>query len=118
MNRICPATTRLRSGHPLLRIVLPIALTIAAAGCSPSPPEPAAVGAATPAPVAKFDVMEATIADIQAAIKGKRSRRPARRALPRAHQGVQRHLRRTSPRACSDRIETIPHAGQINALPR
>ena len=50
--------------------VLPfLALAALAAGCGPSPSEPTA--AAAPEPVPPFDIMEAQIADIHAAIKAK-----------------------------------------------
>jgi len=116
MHRICHATTRLRSDHPLLRIVLPIALTIAAAGCSPSPPEPAAVGAATPAPVAKFDVMEAHVADIQAAIKSESLTATKLVELYLARIKAYNGTCVKEPEGLLGRIETVPNAGQINAL--
>ena len=95
--------------------VLPfLALAALAAGCGPSPSEPAAAAAPEPAP--QFDIMEAQIADIHAAIKAK---------TLTTTQLVEQYLERIKayngtcvkePDGLLGRIETIPNAGQINAL--
>ena len=95
--------------------VLPfLALAALAAGCGPSPSEPAAAAAPEPAP--QFDIMEARIADVHAAIKAK---------TLTTTQLVEQYLERIKayngtcvkePDGMLGRIETIPNAGQINAL--
>jgi Asp-tRNA(Asn)/Glu-tRNA(Gln) amidotransferase A subunit family amidase len=93
------------------------ALVAAAAGCDSSPPLPAAV-AATPPPAApaKFEIVEARIADIQGAIKGHQLTTTqlvdAYLARVKAYNGACVK----EPNGMLGRIETIPNAGQINAL--
>ena len=105
-----------------IRLAVLGALATATAACGPAPSEPAAVAvappvAATPAPPAEqFELMEATISDIHAAIKIK--------SLTTT-QLVELYLERIKayngtcvkePDGMLGRIETIPNAGQINAL--
>jgi amidase len=102
---------------PVVRLCLLGALAAAGAGCGPPPSERAA---AAPPPTAsgpvQFEIVEAKIADIQSAIKAK--------SLTTTEL-VELYLERIKayngtcvkePEGMLGRIETIPNAGQINAL--
>jgi Asp-tRNA(Asn)/Glu-tRNA(Gln) amidotransferase A subunit family amidase len=114
MNSRCPATSNRRLDSVVLRIAALIALTMMGAGCGPSPSPPAAATGA--ARSAKFEIMEAHVADIQAAIKN---------GSLTATELVELYLARIKayngacvkePEGRLGRIETVPRAGQINAL--
>jgi amidase len=106
------ATTR-RSAA--LRITALVAMAAVGASCGPSPSAP--TSAAEPAaPAGEFELMEARIADIHAAIKG---------GTLTTTELVEAYLARIKayngtcvkePNGMLGRIETIPNAGQINAL--
>ena len=96
----------------LLLVPLAALATLGVAACSTPSSEPAASTAAPP----EFDIMETRIADIHAAIKG---------GTLTTTQLVEQYLSRIKayngtcvkePNGLLRRIETIPHAGQINAL--
>ncbi len=106
------ATTR-RSAA--LRVTALVAMAAASVGCGPSPSAPTAAAEAV-APPAEFELMEARIADIHAAIKG---------GTLTTTELVEAYLARIKayngtcvkePNGMLGRIETIPNAGQINAL--
>lgn len=96
----------------VFRSLLLGAAAIASGGCGPAPSTPATTEEHAP----QFELMEARIADIHAAIKG--------RTLT-ATELVEAYLGRIKayngacvkePNGILGRIETIPSAGQINAL--
>jgi len=96
----------------LLLVPLAALTTLAVAACGPSSSGPASAAAAPP----QFDIMETRIADIHAAIKA---------GTLTSTELVEQYLTRIKayngtcvkePDGLLGRIETIPHAGQINAL--
>jgi len=116
MHRSNRVTTRSRVDSSPRRVLplLVLALTCASCGSS-TPPSTMAAGMPATAPP-KFGILEARIDDIQAAIKGHALTTTrlvdAYLARIKAYNGacVQ------EPKGILGRIETIPNAGQINAL--
>jgi amidase len=101
------------AGHTLC--TLGVAALALVAGCDSSTPVPAAQAAA-PVAAAKFEIVEARIADIQGAIKTHQLTTTqlvdAYLARIKAYNGTCVK----EPNGMLGRIETIPNAGQINAL--
>jgi amidase len=107
-------TVRRRAGRAAAQAAALLTAAIGA-GCGPAP-SGSAPAAAAPPPAPQFELMEARIDDIQTAIKG---------GTLTATQLVEAYLTRIKayngacvkePNGMLGRIETIPNAGQINAL--
>lgn len=108
-----PSRGRLRAGV----VLLVTTMTVACAPVGSEPEAPAAQKRApATSPTPKFHLMEARIADIQSAIQGERLTSTAlvKLYLKRIQAYNGRCVKQ--PDGLLGRIETIPNAGQINAL--
>src|SRR5262245_40227069 len=108
-------TLRRRADGAVVRVAALLAVAAANAGCGPAP-SGSTPAAAEPPRAPAFELMEARIDDIHAAIKG---------GTLTAAELVEAYLARVKayngtcvkePNGMLGRIETIPNAGQINAL--